>query len=302
MPSRPVHVASVGPTKSAMAAPPVPFEKDLYMEHPMVKARSEREADDWRYDNRIRVTGTRDVPKPVYTFLEAAFPEFITTELETAGFERPTSIQSQAWPIALSGRDMVGLAATGSGKTLCFALPAIVHIVAQERLRPGDGPIALMLAPTRELAVQIKGECDRFGARSGVTNACVYGGVPKGPQQRDLQHGIEICIATPGRLQDFLDMGITNMRRCTFLVLDEADRMLDLGFEPQLREIVGGASDDRVTLMWSATWPREVQALADAFLRKDAAIVQASAHRTPDVRTAIPSRYSRAAPPHSARR
>ena len=215
----------------------LPLEKNFYMEHPDVTAWREGDAENWRRDRRIRVCDRR-APKPVRTLMEAAFPEHITAELEAAGFERPTAIQSQAWPIALSGLDVVGLASTGSGKTLGFALPAIVHITAQEHLRPGDGPIALMLAPTRELALQIKAQCDQFGSTSGIKNTCVYGGVPKGPQLRDLQHGVEIAIATPGRLNDFLDAGQTNLRRTTYLVLDEADRMLDLGFEPQLRSII----------------------------------------------------------------
>ena len=219
-------------------------EKNLYMEHPAVRALTRREVREWRLEKRVRVGPSQhddddsDCPKPVRTWLEAAFPELITAELEASGFPEPTVIQSQAWPVALSGRDMVGLASTGSGKTLCFALPAIVHVIAQRILEPGDGPIALMLAPTRELALQIKGECDRFGSSSGVKNTAVYGGVPKGPQQRDLQHGVEMAIATPGRLLDMIDCGATNLKRTTFLVLDEADRMLDLGFEPQLRQII----------------------------------------------------------------
>lgn len=211
-------------------------EKDFYMEHPAVGALTRREVREWRFENRVRVGPSQhheddeDCPKPVRTWMEAAFPEFITAELEATGFLQPTVIQSQAWPVALSGRDMVGLASTGSGKTLCFALPAIVHVCAQvsapgcgrsatrrdlirfgltapalwcssaplclrpaahmwpctyaqEPLQPGDGPIALMLAPTRELALQIKGECDRFGGSSRMKNTAVYGGVPKGPQQ-----------------------------------------------------------------------------------------------------------------------
>jgi ATP-dependent RNA helicase DDX5/DBP2 len=121
---------------------------------------------------------------------------------------------------------MVGLADTGSGKTLAFLLPAIVHINAQAYLRPGDGPIVLILAPTRELACQIKVEADKFGSSSRIQNTCVYGGAPKGPQVRDLKRGVEICIATPGRLIDFLESSTTNLRRVTYLVLDEADRML----------------------------------------------------------------------------
>mmetsp|Transcript_49256 Transcript_49256/g.106690 ORF Transcript_49256/g.106690 Transcript_49256/m.106690 type:complete len:438 (-) Transcript_49256:230-1543(-) len=238
----------------------------LYLEHPDVTAMSEAEADEWRARHRIRVD-LGQPPKPVRSFIEACFPEFITADLEHSGFGNPTAIQSQAWPVVLAGRDMIGLAFTGSGKTLCFALPAIVHINAQEHLQAGDGPIALMLAPTRELALQIKGECDRFGASSGVRNTAVYGGVPKGPQLRDLQHGVEICIATPGRLLDFMDAAQTNLKRCTLLVLDEADRMLDLGFEPQLRRIVAQADASRQTLMWSATWPKEVQGLASELLR-----------------------------------
>jgi ATP-dependent RNA helicase DDX5/DBP2 len=244
---------------------PPPFEKDFYMEHPSVAARSSSEIEAYRRDQRITVSDRR-APKPVRTFLEAAFPEFLTCDLEASGFGAPTPIQSQAWPVALSGLDMVGLASTGSGKTLAFALPALVHINAQVHLAAGDGPIVVMLAPTRELALQIKGECDKFGASSGVKNTCVYGGVPKGPQLRDLQHGVEICIATPGRLLDFIDAGQTNLRRTTFLVCDEADRMLDLGFEPQLRRIIETVRPDRQTLMFSATWPREVEKLARTYL------------------------------------
>ena len=230
-----------------------PFEKCFYMEHPDVTAMGAAQADDWRRTYRIQVNDRR-CPKPVRSFLEAAFPEFLLAELEASGFQAPTPIQSQAWPAALSGFDLIGLASTGSGKTLGFVLPAIVHIMAQDYLAAGDGPIAVVLAPTRELALQIKAECDKFGASSGVQNTCVFGGVPKGPQLRDLQQGVELAIATPGRLLDFLDAGQTNLRRTTFLVLDEADRMLDLGFEPQLRRIVQRLRPDRQTLMWSATW------------------------------------------------
>lgn len=167
--------------------------------------------------------------------------------------------------MALSGRDVVGVAETGSGKTLTYCLPAIVHINAQPLLAPGDGPIVLILAPTRELAVQIQTEISKFGKSSRIRNTCVYGGVPKGPQIRDLARGVEVCIATPGRLIDMLEAGKTNLRRVTYLVLDEADRMLDMGFEPQIRKIIGQIRPDRQTCMWSATWPKEVRQLASDY-------------------------------------
>ena len=113
--------------------------------------------------------------------------------------------------MALSGRDLVGVADTGSGKTLAYTLPAIIHINAQPPLRAGDGPIALIIAPTRELAVQIQNECSKFGNSSRIRNTCLYGGVPKGPQLRDLSRGAEIIIATPGRLIDMIEMGKTNL-------------------------------------------------------------------------------------------
>jgi len=169
--------------------------------------------------------------------------------------------------VALSGRDMVGIAETGSGKTLAFVLPGIVHINAQPLLSPGDGPIVLVVSPTRELALQTKAECDKFGSSSRIGFVCIYGGVPKGPQARELRQGKEIVIATPGRLIDFLSQGTTNLRRVTYLVLDEADRMLDMGFEPQIRQILSQIRPDRQTLLWSATWPKEVQAIAADYLR-----------------------------------
>ena len=126
--------------------------------------------------------------------------------------------------------------------------------------------IVLVLAPTRELAQQIQEVAVEFGRTSKIKNTCVFGGAPKGPQMRDLENGCEVVIATPGRLIDFLEMGKTNLRRTTYLVLDEADRMLDMGFEPQIRKIIEQIRPDRQVLMWSATWPKDVRRLAEDFL------------------------------------
>lgn len=131
---------------------------------------------------------------------------------------------------------------------LQYILPAVVHINYQPRIVRGDGPIALVLAPTRELAQQIQQVATEFGSSTYVRNTCVFGGAPKGSQARDLERGVEIVIATPGRLIDFLERGTTNLRRCTYLVLDEADRMLDMGFEPQIRKII---EQIRVCISWS---------------------------------------------------
>ncbi|KAJ2217627.1 ATP-dependent RNA helicase dbp2 [Coemansia sp. RSA 487] len=241
------------------------FEKNFYTEHESVAARSEQEVDEYRQQFEMIVTGD-SIPKPIISFGETNFPDYVMNEITKLGFEKPTPIQSQGWPMALSGRDMVGIAATGSGKTLAYTLPGIVHINAQPLLKPGDGPVVLILAPTRELAVQIQNECNKYGASSRIRNTCVYGGTSRGPQIRDLRQGVEICIATPGRLIDMLQIGVTNLRRVTYLVLDEADRMLDMGFEPQIRKIVDQIRPDRQTLMWSATWPKPVQQLARDFL------------------------------------
>ncbi|VBB87140.1 Putative ATP-dependent RNA helicase [Podospora comata] len=241
------------------------FEKSFYKEHPDVTNRSPAEVEAFRREHSMAITG-KDVPRPVQNFDEAGFPRYVMDEVKAQGFPAPTAIQAQGWPMALSGRDVVGIAETGSGKTLTYCLPAIVHINAQPLLAPGDGPIVLILAPTRELAVQIQQEISKFGKSSRIRNTCVYGGVPKGPQIRDLQRGVEVCIATPGRLIDMLESGKTNLRRVTYLVLDEADRMLDMGFEPQIRKIIGQIRPDRQTLMWSATWPKDVRNLASDFL------------------------------------
>ncbi|KAJ1531994.1 hypothetical protein ONE63_000629 [Megalurothrips usitatus] len=243
-----------------------PFKKDFYIPHPDTAARASHEVEEYRKSKEITLKG-RNVPNPILSFEESSFPDYVLREVRRAGFKDPTPIQAQGWPIALSGRDMVGIAMTGSGKTLSYTLPAIVHINNQPRLQRGDGPIALILAPTRELAQQIQQVADDFGRSSQIRNTCIFGGAPKAPQARDLERGVEIVIATPGRLIDFLESGRTNLKRCTYLVLDEADRMLDMGFEPQIRKIIDQIRPDRQTLMWSATWPKEVRNLAEEFLR-----------------------------------
>ncbi|XP_049777200.1 uncharacterized protein LOC126174852 isoform X1 [Schistocerca cancellata] len=242
-----------------------PFLKNFYVPHANVLNRTVEEVNKYRSNHAITVKGN-NVPHPSQFFEEGNFPEYIMQEIMKQGWSEPTAIQAQGWPIALSGRDLVGIAQTGSGKTLAYVLPATVHINNQKRLSRGDGPIVLILAPTRELAQQIQTVARDFGTSTLIRNTCIFGGAPKGPQARDLERGVEIVIATPGRLIDFLERGITNLRRCTYLVLDEADRMLDMGFEPQIRKIIEQIRPDRQVLMWSATWPKEVQALAEDFL------------------------------------
>merc|ERR1719463_949829 len=196
-------------------------------------------------------------------------PEGLMSGITGAGFAGPTAIQSIGWPAALSGRDMVGVAQTGSGKTLAYLMPGLVHIAAQPPMRPGDGPVALVMAPTRELAMQIQVEADKFAGPTRIRNTAVFGGVSRYGQAADLRRGVEILVATPGRLLDFLEGGVTNLKRVSYLVLDEADRMLDMGFEPQIRRIVSQIRPDRQTLMWSATWPKEIQRLARDFCKED---------------------------------
>lgn len=239
--------------------------KNFYIPHKNTKSRAASDIQNYRNLREIFVRGS-NIPNPSECFEEGSFPEYIMDELVRQGFSEPTAIQAQGWPIVLSGRDLVGIAQTGSGKTLAYMLPAAVHINSQQRPQRGEGPIALILAPTRELAQQIQKVARDFGAATMIRNTCIFGGSPKGPQARDLERGVEVVIATPGRLIDFLEKGTTNLSRCTYLVLDEADRMLDMGFEPQIRKIISQIRPDRQVLMWSATWPKQVQALAEEFL------------------------------------
>ncbi|CAM6100426.1 unnamed protein product [Calypogeia fissa] len=222
------------------------------------------EVDAYRRQHEVSALG-ENVPAPFMTFESANFAPDLLRELRTAGFTSPTPIQAQTWPIAMQGRDIVAIAKTGSGKTLGYLVPAFLHL---ERNRSNSrlGPTVLVLAPTRELATQIQDEAVKFGRSSRLTSTCVYGGAPKGPQLRDIERGADIVIATPGRLNDFLEVRKVSLRQVTYLVLDEADRMLDMGFEPQIRKIVNEIPARRQTLMYTATWPKEVRKIAGDLL------------------------------------
>jgi ATP-dependent RNA helicase DDX5/DBP2 len=238
--------------------------KDFYAEPLSVANRSEAEVRAFREKNNITVASRRPF-NPILSFAESPYSQDIQRVFQDLNFSAPTPIQSQCWPIALSGSDLIGIASTGSGKTLAFLLPALLHVRGQPKLTI-EGPRALVMAPTRELAQQIEQEFQRFRSVFSLRCVCVYGGSPKEYQRREIQSGAQLIIATPGRLIDFMKEGSINLRQVTFLVMDEADRMLDMGFEPQIRAIVGHIRKDRQTLMWSATWPTEVQTLAREFL------------------------------------
>ncbi|KAI4344727.1 hypothetical protein L6164_011921 [Bauhinia variegata] len=218
------------------------------------------------YRQQHEVTATGDnVPPPFMTFDAAGFPPEILREMYSAGFSSPTPIQAQTWPVALQGRDIVAIAKTGSGKTLGYLIPAFI-LLRQRHNNPLKGPTVLVLAPTRELATQIQDEAIKFGRSSRVSCTCLYGGAPKALQLKELDRGPDIVVATPGRLNDILEMKKIDFRQVSLLVLDEADRMLDMGFEPQIRKIVNEIPPRRQTLMYTATWPKEVRKIAGDLL------------------------------------
>lgn len=214
----------------------------------------------YRLRHEITVTGG-NVPLPFISFQATGFPSEILREAQQAGFSAPTPIQAQSWPIALQGRDIVAIAKTGSGKTLGYLIPGFIHL-KQKRNNPKLGPTILVLSPTRELATQIQDEAVKFGRSSRIACTCLYGGAPKGPQLKDLDRGVDVVVATPGRLNDLLEMKRVYLHQVSYLVLDEADRMLDMGFEPQIRKIVKEVPSSRQTLMYTATWPKEVRRIA----------------------------------------
>ncbi|TYH64453.1 hypothetical protein ES332_D07G268700v1 [Gossypium tomentosum] len=228
--------------------------------HGSVTGGSNLSGDAYRRQHEITVTGD-EVPPPFSSFESTGFPSELLREVHNAGFSAPTPIQAQSWPIALQGRDIVAIAKTGSGKTLGYLVPGFMHIQ-----RCGNdsqmGPTVLVLSPTRELATQIQDEAQKFGGSSRITCTCLYGGAPKGPQLREIERGVDIVVATPGRLNDILEMRRVSLQQVSYLVLDEADRMLDMGFEPQIRKIVKEVPTRRQTLMYTATWPREVRKIA----------------------------------------
>ncbi|XP_028074922.1 ATP-dependent RNA helicase-like protein DB10 isoform X2 [Camellia sinensis] len=217
-------------------------------------------AECYRRRHEISVSGD-NVPPPLTTFEATGFPSEILREVHHAGFSAPTPIQAQSWPIALQGRDIVAIAKTGSGKTLGYLIPGFMHLKRRHN-NPQLGPTVLVLSPTRELATQIQEEAVKFGKSSKLSCTCLYGGAPKVHQLRDLDRGTDIVVATPGRLNDIIEMKRVSLHQVSYLVLDEADRMLDMGFEPQIRKIVKEVPTRRQTLMYTATWPKEVRKIA----------------------------------------
>lgn len=201
------------------------------------------------------------VPAPVAAFEQCFRKPLLTVIRDKAGYKKPTPIQSQALPIILSGFDVLGRAPTGSGKTLAFVLGLVIHCSGQPVLALGEGPVGLLLAPTRELCEQIHKEVRRF-ARPYQLRACAaWGGLVKGLQIKELKEGVEIVVATPGRLIDLLKSKACSLEKVTYVVLDEADRLLDMGFESQVNAILSQTRPDRQTLLFSATVQGKVQRL-----------------------------------------
>ncbi|KAK1435030.1 hypothetical protein QVD17_00785 [Tagetes erecta] len=220
-------------------------------------------------------TSGENVPPPVNTFAEIDLGEALNNNIRRCKYVKPTPVQRYTIPISLAGRDLMACAQTGSGKTAAFCFPIISGIMRGQFAQRPRGtrvvfPLALIISPTRELSCQIHEEARKFSYQTGVKVVVVYGGTPINQQLRELERGVDILVATPGRLVDLLERAKVSLQMIRYLALDEADRMLDMGFEPQIRKIVEQTDmpppGERQTMLFSATFPREIQRLASDFL------------------------------------
>ncbi|XP_073108186.1 DEAD-box ATP-dependent RNA helicase 37 isoform X1 [Elaeis guineensis] len=220
-------------------------------------------------------TSGENVPPPVNTFAEIDLGNALNENIRRCKYVKPTPVQRHAIPISIGGRDLMACAQTGSGKTAAFCFPIISGIMRGPPAQRPRGarmvyPLALILSPTRELSVQINEEARKFAYQTGVRVVVAYGGAPINQQLRDLERGVDILVATPGRLVDLLERARVSLQMIRYLALDEADRMLDMGFEPQIRKIVEQMDMSprgvRQTMLFSATFPKEIQTLASDFL------------------------------------
>jgi len=225
---------------------------------------------EWKDDEKVRViNGAAVEPWKSWDACSGPwkFPNGLMQFLIDAGFKSPTPIQAYTWPILLNGDDVIGVAKTGSGKTLGYLLPGYIKVKREELKLENErversGPMMLVMAPTRELCQQIFEESERFGKPAQIRTACVYGGAPRQAQIKSLWNSPHCVVATPGRLNDFLKEGVIRAGQVIYLVLDEADRMLDMGFEPQIREMRSYLPQERQTALYTATWPREIREIA----------------------------------------
>lgn len=247
------------------------FRKAFYTEVSELARMTPEEVEAYRTElEGIRVKG-KGCPKPIKTWAHCGISKKELDILKKLGFEKPTPIQAQAIPAIMSGRDLIGIAKTGSGKTLAFILPMFRHVLDQAPLEDTDGPMSLIMTPTRELCMQIGKDIKKFAKSLGLRVVCVYGGTGISEQIAELKRGAEMIVCTPGRMIDMLAANsgrVTNLRRVTYIVLDEADRMFDMGFEPQVMKIIDNVRPDRQTVMFSATFPRQMEALARRILQK----------------------------------
>mmetsp|Transcript_37807 Transcript_37807/g.97779 ORF Transcript_37807/g.97779 Transcript_37807/m.97779 type:complete len:513 (+) Transcript_37807:138-1676(+) len=220
-------------------------------------------------DTEITVVDPNEQPVPPTKFDSfdqcTTFPPQVLVQLKAA-FPAPSQIQAYTWPLALQGRDVIGIAATGSGKTLAFLLPAFSDFFNNGWNCQQKGAGLLVMSPTRELAQQTEDEANKFGRCLNMRTVSMYGGCPKRDQMQKYRNGVHCIVACPGRLNDFLEGGQIHLDRVGKLVLDEADRMLDMGFEPQIRKILQHMGQQRHNMFFTATWPRDVRQLASTML------------------------------------
>ncbi|KAJ3385258.1 RNA-dependent ATPase [Lobulomyces angularis] len=261
-----------------------------YVENPSLTTLSQAEVDSYLKKHTIELIDEHQSPKrPVMSFNLINFPSEIQKIFDKLKFENPTPIQAASWPSVLSGRDLVGIAATGSGKTFAFGIPALIKIlnkkikqkVKNQKAVIKAAPIVLILSPTRELAIQIQQTLENFTKVLKINSVCIYGGVPKWEQKKLLLEngGADVVVATPGRLLDLLGFSFgsdelsgneisMDVQNVEMFILDEADRMLDMGFEKDIKRIANGITNkNKQTVMFSATWPKEIQSLALTYMK-----------------------------------